>query len=157
MFGNRKPATQGARMTTATAVAGPGYRATSLIAFGGSRMSTISGYSINSTNGGLTPISGSPFGIPAISLAADYSGDYLYVNEPTGIQVLSIDSTSGALTPSSGLPVPAIGATLLTVVQIPPPEHLFAFRNNYNFSVAAFLAAFYYSRRLPPRMFRVWS
>lgn len=82
---------------------------------------TISGYSINSANGVLTPLSGSPFAIAAISLAADYFGKYLYVNEPTGIQAFSIDPTSGALTPLSGLPLPASATPLLTVVQISPP------------------------------------
>lgn len=82
---------------------------------------TISGYSINSNNGVLTPLSGSPFAINGISLAADSLGAYLYVAEPAGIQAFSIDYTSGALTPISGLPLPGNGATLLTVVQMPPP------------------------------------
>ncbi|MFZ0771358.1 MAG: hypothetical protein WCA49_17060 [Candidatus Sulfotelmatobacter sp.] len=82
---------------------------------------TISGYSINSSNGMLTPLSGSPFAIVGFSLATDYLGQHLYVSGLTGIQAFSIDFTSGALTPVSGSPFPAFGATLLTVVQIPPP------------------------------------
>jgi 6-phosphogluconolactonase len=82
---------------------------------------TISGYSINSTNGVLTPLSGSPFAIAGFSLATDYFGQHLYVAGATGIEAFSIDFTSGALTPVSGSPFPAFGATLLTVVQIPPP------------------------------------
>jgi hypothetical protein len=82
---------------------------------------TISGYSIDSSNGVLTPLSGSPFAIVGISLATDYLGQHLYVAGPTGIQAFGIDFPSGALTPVSGSPFPAIGATLLTFVQIPPP------------------------------------
>ncbi len=81
---------------------------------------TISGYSIASTNGVLTPLSGSPFAIVGFSMATDYFGQYLYVAGPTGIQTFSIDFTSGGLTSVSGSPVPVIGPWLLTVVQIPP-------------------------------------
>lgn len=82
---------------------------------------TVSGYSIDSTNGVLTPLSGSPFAIVGISMATDYFGQHLYVAGLTGIQAFSVDFTSGALTPVSGSPFPATGATLLTFVQIPPP------------------------------------
>jgi 6-phosphogluconolactonase (cycloisomerase 2 family) len=82
---------------------------------------TISGYSINTTNGVLTPLSGSPFAIVGFALATDYFGQHLYVAGLTSIQAFSIDSTSGALTPLSGSPFPAAGATLLTVAQLPPP------------------------------------
>jgi 6-phosphogluconolactonase (cycloisomerase 2 family) len=82
---------------------------------------TISGYSINSTNGVLTPLSGSPFAIAGFSFATDYLGQHLYVAGLTGIQAFSVDFTSGALTPVFGSPFPAIGPTLLTFVQIPPP------------------------------------
>jgi|HubBroStandDraft_4_1064222.scaffolds.fasta_scaffold01581_3 6-phosphogluconolactonase len=82
---------------------------------------TISGYSINSNTGVLTPLSGSPFAINGLSMATDYFGEYLYVAEPAGIQAFSIDYTSGALTPLSGSSILGTGATLLTVVQIPPP------------------------------------
>ncbi|MFZ0815858.1 MAG: beta-propeller fold lactonase family protein [Candidatus Sulfotelmatobacter sp.] len=82
---------------------------------------SISGYSIDSATGVLTPLSGSPFAIAAISLATDSFGEYLYVAGLTGIQGFSIDSTSGALTPLSGSPFPASGPILLTIVQIPPP------------------------------------
>jgi 6-phosphogluconolactonase len=82
---------------------------------------TISGYSINSTNGVLTPVSGSPFSIAGLSMATDSFGQYLYVASPIGIQAFAINISSGALTPSTGSPFAASGATLLTVVQIPPP------------------------------------
>jgi 6-phosphogluconolactonase (cycloisomerase 2 family) len=82
----------------------------------------ISGYSVNSNNGVLTPLSGSPFAIigGSISIVTDSFGEYLYVSELAGIQAFSINSTSGALTPVAGSPFPGSGATLLTVVQIPP-------------------------------------
>jgi 6-phosphogluconolactonase len=80
---------------------------------------TISGYSINSSNGVLTPLSSSPFSIVGFSLASDYLGQRLYVAGLTAIQAFNIDATSGALTPS-GSPFPVAGAQLLTVVQIPP-------------------------------------
>jgi 6-phosphogluconolactonase len=82
---------------------------------------TISGYSINSNSGTLTPLSGSPFAINGFSMATDSSGQYLYVAEPAGIEAFGINSTSGALTPVSSSLLPGSGATLLTVVQIPPP------------------------------------
>jgi len=84
--------------------------------------SGISGYSVNSNNGVLTSLSGSPFAIigGSISIVTDSFGEYLYVSELTGIQAFSINSTSGALTPVAGSPFPANGATLLTVIQIPP-------------------------------------
>jgi hypothetical protein len=82
---------------------------------------TISGYSINSTNGVLTPVSGFPFSIAGLSMATDSFGQYLYVASPIGIQAFAINISSGALTPSTGSPFAASGATLLTVVQIPPP------------------------------------
>jgi 6-phosphogluconolactonase len=83
---------------------------------------TITGYSVNSNNGVLTPLSDSPFAIVGFSMATDFFGQYLYVAGPTGIEAFSIDSTSGALTPLAGSPFPgSSGATLLTVVQIPPP------------------------------------
>jgi len=81
---------------------------------------TLSGYSIDSINGVLTPLSGSPFAITGVSLATDYFGATLYIVGSTGIEAYSIGA-SGALTPESGSPFAASGATLLTVVQIPPP------------------------------------
>jgi 6-phosphogluconolactonase len=81
---------------------------------------TLSGYSINSTSGVLIPLSGSPFAIVGFALATDYFGQHLYVAGLTAIQAFNIDSTSGALTPSGSL-FPVAEATLLTVVQIPPP------------------------------------
>ncbi len=82
---------------------------------------SITSYSVNSNNGVLTPLSGSPFTIGGISMVSDSFGKYLYVTGPGGIQAFSIDSTSGTLTPVAVPPFPGSGATLLTMVQIPPP------------------------------------
>lgn len=81
----------------------------------------ISGYSINSSTGVLTPLSDSPFAIIGGAITTDSFGQYLYVSGPTGIQAFTINSTSGALSAITGSPFPAGEATLLTVVQIPPP------------------------------------
>jgi 6-phosphogluconolactonase len=81
----------------------------------------ISGYSINSSTGVLTPLSGSPFAIIGGAMTTDSFGQYLYVFGPTGIQAFNINSTSGALTTVTGSPFSAGEATVLTVVQIPPP------------------------------------
>lgn len=81
----------------------------------------ITGYSINSSNGVLTPVAGSPFVIIGGAMVADSFGEYLYVSGLSGIQTFGIDSTNGALTPLAGSPFPASAATVLTVVQIPPP------------------------------------
>jgi 6-phosphogluconolactonase (cycloisomerase 2 family) len=85
---------------------------------------SISGYSIDSSTGALTPLSGFPFSIKGFSMAVDspYSlGQYLYVASATGIQAFAINNTNGSLTPLSGSPFAAVGAELLTLVQIPPP------------------------------------
>jgi len=82
---------------------------------------TISGYSMNSTTGVLTPLSGAPFAISGISMVSDSFGQYLYVAGVTGIQAFSIDSTTGALTAIAGSPFLAVGPAILTIVQIPPP------------------------------------
>ncbi len=86
-----------------------------------SSVGTISGYSINSTTGVLTPLSASPFAISGFAMATDFLGEYLYIAAPDGILAFSIDSTTGALTAVPGSPFLPGEATLLTVVQIPPP------------------------------------
>jgi 6-phosphogluconolactonase (cycloisomerase 2 family) len=84
---------------------------------------SISGYSINSSSGVLTPLSGSPFAIVGLAMATDSFNQYLYVAGLTGIQAFSIDPTSGGLSPVVGSPFPAslLLPQVLTVVQIPPP------------------------------------
>ena len=82
---------------------------------------TISGYSINETNGVLTQIAGSPFQISGGTMTTDPYGQYLYVTSAAGIQALSIDATKGMLTPVPGSPFPASGAFYLMAVQVPRP------------------------------------
>ncbi len=76
---------------------------------------TVSGYSVNHTNGVLTPVgealAPSPVGIQPISVGIDSTGHFLYVlnhgNATAGtstISVFSIDTARGILTPVSGSP-----------------------------------------------------
>jgi len=76
---------------------------------------TVSGYTVNHTNGVLTPVgealAPSPVGIQPISVGVDSTGHFLFVlnqgNATAGtssISVFSIDTTRGLLTPVSGSP-----------------------------------------------------
>lgn len=72
------------------------------------------GYTVNSTTGALTAISGSPFpGTPeGWSVAVDPSSKFAYVANPNpsnSISAYTIDSTTGALTPVAGSPYPTLG------------------------------------------------
>src|SRR5437588_4874452 len=76
----------------------------------------ISGFSINTTTGALTPVSGSPFatggsGIFGISLAVTPNGKFVYAgNVGSGdISAFSVGS-NGALTPIADSPFPAGGS-----------------------------------------------
>src|ERR1700722_13417859 len=69
----------------------------------------LSAYSIDSANGFLTPVAGSPFadsGTTPVALAVDPNGQFLYVvdNGSNDVTAYSIDSSSGALT-VAGLPI----------------------------------------------------
>jgi 6-phosphogluconolactonase (cycloisomerase 2 family) len=77
---------------------------------------TISGYSINSSSGALSPLSGSPFAIAggsssAQQLVVDPSGQYLYVDSQSyngsvgGVTQFSINLTTGGLTQVTPTPV----------------------------------------------------
>jgi 6-phosphogluconolactonase len=84
---------------------------------------TISAYSI-ANNGSLTPVRGSPFtvgGQPGSIITT--SDNYLYASLPGSdiIEGFSISTADGGLTPLTGSPFPAVGAGLMSVVQIPPP------------------------------------
>jgi 6-phosphogluconolactonase len=81
---------------------------------------TVSGYTVNHTNGVLTPVgealAPSPVGILPINVGIDSTGHFLYVlNQGNGtagtstISVFSIDTVRGILTPIAGSPfaVPA--------------------------------------------------
>jgi len=79
---------------------------------------TISGYSVNSNSGALTPLPDSPFGSDGGTLATDPSGKYLYLGTSRGIQGYNIDSVTGALTLGSASFVED-GVLWLTTVQLP--------------------------------------
>jgi 6-phosphogluconolactonase len=84
----------------------------------------ITGFSIDSSTGALTQISGSPFsdGMAPLRGAVDAQGKFLFVSDNSNnISVFSIDSSTGALTPVSGSPflacptIPSCGAAYLTI------------------------------------------
>ncbi|HEY2677074.1 MAG TPA: beta-propeller fold lactonase family protein [Steroidobacteraceae bacterium] len=63
----------------------------------------LSAYAIDSANGGLLPIAGSPFastGTTPTAVAVDPNGDFLYVanDASNNVSVYSVDTSSGALT-----------------------------------------------------------
>lgn len=71
----------------------------------------VSAFSIDTTSGALTPISGSPFAVgtnPA-SLTVDISGQFVYVanSGSNDVSILKIDPTTGALTAIAGSPFAA--------------------------------------------------
>jgi 6-phosphogluconolactonase len=76
----------------------------------GTEMSTVSGYAIDATTGGLSPVPGSPFaaGTTATSIAVDPSNRFVYVSNSrsNNISAYTVDSTTGALTAVSGSPFP---------------------------------------------------
>lgn len=83
---------------------------------------TFSGFTIDGTSGGLTAMSGSPFGVvsgttitPVSSLVVDASGKYLYVTTlgvTSNVYGYSINGTSGVPTAitASGFPIAAGGS-----------------------------------------------
>jgi 6-phosphogluconolactonase len=77
-------------------------------------LNSISAFSINTSTGALTPISGAPFasGVDPYEASVDPSGKFLYVsNNGAGtISVYAIDGTTGSLTPISGSPFAASGS-----------------------------------------------
>src|SRR2546426_520245 len=88
----------------------------------------VSGYTINTINGALTPIPGSPFAAGRFpdSLAVDPTGKFAYVsNSGTaeneflgGVSGYTINATSGALTPLPGSPFAA--GTVPTFAAVDP-------------------------------------
>jgi DNA-binding beta-propeller fold protein YncE len=71
---------------------------------------TISGYTINTTTGALTAVTGSPFAAGSVpsSVAVDPSGKFAYVtNGDDTISGYTINSSTGALTAMSGSPFAA--------------------------------------------------
>jgi 6-phosphogluconolactonase len=77
---------------------------------GSSGLGSVSAYTINTTTGSLTPVSGSPFaaGYGLDWLVIHPSGKYLYaVNQGSNnVSGFAIDQTSGGLTPVLGSPFP---------------------------------------------------
>ena len=69
---------------------------------------SVSAYTINSTTGALSPVSGSPFptGSAPIAVAVDPSGKFVYVanNNSNSVSAYTINSTTGALSPVSDSP-----------------------------------------------------
>ena len=91
---------------------------------------SVSGYTIDSTSGALTPIPGSPFpaGLVPESVAVDPSGRFAYVANggrfprPGDVSAFTINSTTGTLTPIPGSPFPTGAAPVsvaVTTVSLP--------------------------------------
>lgn len=68
---------------------------------------TISGFSMDLSTGALTPLSGSPFPLPAGHGIASAFGEYLYVTSGDYVVGYAINPANGALTPLPGFPVSA--------------------------------------------------
>lgn len=66
------------------------------------------GYNVSAIDGGLTPLSGSPFAVGAgvTFLSVQSAGDFLYAMSPTANTVLGfkVNTTTGVLTPIIGSP-----------------------------------------------------
>ncbi len=71
----------------------------------------VAAFSIDSSTGALTPVSGSPFttGDGPFSIGLDQSGKYLYTanSHDSSVSAFTIDSSTGALTAVSGSPFAA--------------------------------------------------
>jgi 6-phosphogluconolactonase len=79
-----------------------------------SNSNQIAGFSVNSTTGALTPLTGSPFATGNGPVFLARTGKYLYTeNQLDGtISGFVIDERSGALTPVEGSPFGAVGISL---------------------------------------------
>ncbi|EOQ97050.1 lactonase, 7-bladed beta-propeller domain protein [Leptospira wolbachii serovar Codice str. CDC] len=80
------------------------------VANSGTGQGTISAYSIQLTNGALTPVSGSPFvsGFSPIGLSIDPKGKFLYSSNTEGGSVSGFTiGDDGSLWPMAGFPVTA--------------------------------------------------
>jgi 6-phosphogluconolactonase (cycloisomerase 2 family) len=89
----------------------------------------VFGFSINSTDGSLTAIAGSPFaaGAGSQSLAFDASGAYLYVAnfDANTISAYAIDSSNGALMQLAGSPYSVTGTNPNPSQIVSAGNHLF--------------------------------
>jgi 6-phosphogluconolactonase len=86
---------------------------------------TISGFTIDTATGALSPLGGSPFPLPVSNyIATDQTGAYLYVTVGTTIVGYAIDPTSGALAELPGFPV-AAGANAYSITIDPTNQFLY--------------------------------
>lgn len=71
-----------------------------------STLGRIEAYTIVSSTGGLSPVSGSPFTSPVSprELVLDPSGKFLFAATGSGVAAYSVDATSGALAAVAGSP-----------------------------------------------------
>lgn len=91
----------------------------------------IEGFTINASNGVLTPIAGSPFSTGPAPISGGITIDpqtrFLYLPDSNGILGYSIDSSTGVLTPITGSPFS--GSTAIDVIVDPAGKFLYASNN----------------------------
>lgn len=106
---------------------------------GPSLAGTISAFTIDSATGALAAVPGSPFatGDPAMAIAVDPAGKFLYVSTrnaspccSSGIAAFTIDPSSGVLTPMPHSPF-AAGAFLQQLVVEPTGRFLYVADNGF--------------------------
>src|SRR5262249_20375486 len=89
----------------------------------------VEGYSIDSTSGALTKITGSPFdaGVDPVFATVDPSGRFLFVANyiPQELSEWVIDPDTGSLTPIAGSPFKVPGASPLFVAVEPSGRSLY--------------------------------
>ena len=117
----------------------------------------VSGWTLNTTNGALTAITGSPFstgftaGANTGAIAIDPSGRFLYVTDSVNGQVVAFNiaqtgTSAGALSPITGSPYPTgpndTSQNLFGpfAVSVDPSGHFVYAGNSYTGSIAMFTA-----------------
>lgn len=80
--------------------------------------SFVVAYTINTTTGALTKVTGSPFKVPGTDnfMDIDETGKFLYTANGSTVSGFHINSTTGALTAVPGSPYSALGNTGITIV-----------------------------------------
>jgi 6-phosphogluconolactonase (cycloisomerase 2 family) len=115
-------------------VAAPSSKFIYVSGIGQGQAAMISGFSVNSTSGALTPVPGSPFSTLAngspFYLAARSSGQFLYAGIPSTNSVMawSIDGATGSLTLLPGFPLalsPNNLASISSIVADPSEKFLY--------------------------------
>ncbi len=105
--------------------------------------SAVDAFTINATNGALTPIAGSPFAVgnapDAGGIAIDHSTRFLYVTllNSGAVAGFSIAAGTGALTLIAGSPFPAGNTPMQAVID---PGGKFLYVSNYNDSMGTISA-----------------